>query len=99
MRQRIYNSKYYQKKEKRPLSDNVIEADKEDEAKLYKELQAELKKKKGSLPAIRQMLQITFKSRRSVITKIDHQDPSSIVLEKFPFFDNQVPVSNNIYIW
>ena len=98
MRQRIYNSKYYQKSEKRSLSKGLIQADKDDEARIYKELQLKLKKKKGSLPAIREMLQITFKGRRSIITKIEDQDPSSIVLQHFPFFNNQVPVSNNIYM-
>jgi len=47
IRQHIYNSRYYQKKDKRTARKELeVQADKDDHERIYKQLEVELKKKK-----------------------------------------------------
>ena len=94
MRQRIYNSRYYQKKDKREERKQLeVQADKADHEKIYKQLEVELKKKNGSVSAVREMMVLTFKQRRSETTKIEDANPTKVVLQKFPFLDKELAVS------
>jgi len=99
IRQRIYNSRYYQKKDKRTARKELeVQADKDDHERIYKQLEVELKKKKGSQSAVREMMVLTFKQRRSETTKIEDANPTKVVLQKFPFLDKELPVSSNIVV-
>ena len=62
----------------------AAQADQQDQEKIYKQLEVELKKKKGSLSAVRQMMGLTFKERRNQITQIEDADPSRVVLQNSP---------------
>jgi len=99
IRQRIYNSRYYQKKDKRTVRKELeVQADKDNHERIYKQLEVELKKKKGSQSAVREMMVLTFKQRRSETTKIEDANPTKVVLQKFPFLNKELPVSSNIVV-
>ena len=93
MRQRIYNLRYYCKKDKRKERKQLeVQADKADHDKIYKQLEVELKKKKGSVSAVREMMVLTFKQRRSETTKIEDANPTKVALQNFPFLDKELAV-------
>ena len=62
-----------------------MQTDKADQEKIYKQLEVELKKKKGSVSAVREMIVLTFKQQRSETHKIEDANPIKVVLQKFPF--------------
>ena len=98
MRQRIYNLRYYRKKDKREERKQLeVQADKADHEKIYKQLEVELKKK-GSVSAVREMLVLTFKQRRDETTKIEDANPTKVALQKFLFLDKELPVAVSIAI-
>jgi len=95
LRQRLYNSRNYQKKDKRVASKEFhVQADKGDHDRIYKQLEVKLRKKKGSQAAVREMMVLTFKQQRSETTRIEDQNPTKVLLEKFPFLDKELPVSD-----
>lgn len=92
MRQRMYNAKYYQSKDKRPAAKKMaVQA--EDTEGLYQELTKELKKSKPNITVVYQTQQLTFKSRRK---EVQNLHDTQAVLAKFPFFKVEESVSTCI---
>lgn len=95
MRRRMYNCQYYHGKNTSTKKSGPHQANKEDEKVIYEKLQAELKKKKGNLKAIKEYLALTLKERRGEINGVEYNDPSRTILQKYPFLKEDMAISSN----
>ena len=50
-------------------------------------------RKKGSVSAVREMMVLTFKQRRSETTKVEDANPTKVALQNFPFLAKELAVS------
>ena len=92
MRKRIYNAKYYFKNPRVLARSQVAEPGKEEEEKLYQQLENEFKKRAPNMDVVKQIQHLTFKSRSTEIDDIDSHDITSAVLEKFSFLNHDMSV-------
>lgn len=99
IRQRIYNTRYYVSKDKRKAGKIQPQADTKDHEKLYQTLSTELKKRKANMETIKQIIGLTLNERRKFILGIEDADPSKLVVEKYPFMNNELAVSTIFLYW
>ena len=71
-----------------------VVADVEDEEKLYKQLETEVKKRKANVEVIYQLQEITLKQRRATIERSEESEIKNII-HKFPFLSKETSVSKN----
>ena len=76
-----------------------MQADKADHEKIYKQLEVELKKRKGCVSAVREMMVLTFKQQRSETTKIEEANPTKVALQNFPFFGQRISCKYRILLY